>query len=156
LAHRTGPSLLALTRQAVPTLRTQHTDENLSARGGYLLAPAEGQQKVTLIATGSEVSIAVEARAKLQAEGIGAAVVSLPCWELFDRQPVAYREGVLGSGGVRVAIEAAGPFGWEHYIGPDGGFVGMTGFGASAPGPDLYKHFGITADAAVAAAKARL
>jgi transketolase len=156
LANRKGPSILALTRQALPTLRTQHTDANLCARGGYLLAPAEGKQKVTLIATGSEVSIAVEARAKLQAEGIGAAVVSLPCWELFDRQPVAYREGVLGAGGVRIAIEAAGSFGWEHYIGADGGFVGMTGFGASAPAADLYKHFGITADAAVAAAKERL
>jgi transketolase len=156
LANRKGPSILALTRQALPTLRTQHTDANLCARGGYQFAPAEGKQRVTLIATGSELSIAVEARAKLQAEGIGAAVVSLPCWELFDRQPIAYRESVLGAGGVRVAIEAAGPFGWERYIGADGGFVGMTGFGASAPGPDLYKHFGITADAAVAAAKERL
>ncbi|HZF35378.1 MAG TPA: transketolase, partial [Candidatus Angelobacter sp.] len=156
LANRKGPSILALTRQALPTLRTQHTDANLCARGAYLLAPAEGKQRVTLIATGSEVSIAVEARAKLQAEGIGAAVVSLPCWQLFDRQPIAYREGVLGADGVRIAIEAAGPFGWERYIGADGGFVGMSGFGASAPGPDLYKHFGITADAAVAAVKERL
>jgi transketolase len=153
LANRKGPSILALTRQALPTLRTQHTDANLCARGGYLLAPAEGKQKVTLIATGSEVSIAVEARAKLQAEGIGAAVVSLPCWELFDRQPVAYREGVLGADGVRIAIEAAGPFGWERYIGADGGFIGMTGFGASAPAADLYKHFGITAEAIAEAAR---
>jgi transketolase len=156
LANRTGPSILVLTRQAVPTIRAQHTDANLCARGGYALAPAEGKQRVTLIATGSELQIAVEARTKLQAEGIGTAVVSLPCWELFERQPVAYRESVLPEGGVRVAIEAAGSFGWERYIGNDGGFIGMTGFGASAPGPDLYKHFGITADAAVAAAKERL
>ena len=155
LANRIGPSIIALTRQALPTLRTQHTDANLSARGGYVLAPADGDRKATLIATGSEVSIAVEARTKLQAEGIGTAVVSLPCWELFDRQPAAYRDDVLG-GGVRIGIEAAGSFGWERYLGTDGFFVGMTGFGASAPAGDLYKHFGITADAVVAAAKARL
>ncbi|MGH6961162.1 MAG: transketolase-like TK C-terminal-containing protein, partial [Dongiaceae bacterium] len=97
----------------------------------------------------------VEARAKLQAEGIGAAVVSLPCWELFDGQLPSYRGEVLGEG-VRVAIEAASPFGWERYLGDTGMFVGMRHFGASAPAPDLYKHFSITADAAVAAAKARL
>jgi transketolase len=155
LANRNGPSIIALTRQALPTLRTQHTDANLSARGGYVLLPADGGRKVTLIATGSEVSIAVEARAKLQADGIGAAVVSLPCWELFDGQPPAYRDEVLGNG-VRIGIEAAGSFGWERYLGADGCFVGMSGFGASAPAADLYKHFGITADAVVKAAKARL
>ncbi len=155
LANRNSPSMLVLTRQAIPTLRTEHTDSNRCARGGYVLHPADGAQKVTLIATGSELSIAVDARAKLQAEGIGAAVVSLPCWRLFDKQSPEYRSEVLGQG-VRVAIEAAGPFGWEHYLGPEGVFVGMNGFGASAPGPDLYKHFGITADAAVNAVKARL
>jgi transketolase len=155
LANRIGPSVLALTRQALPTLRTQHTDANLCGRGGYLLAPAEGKQRVTLIATGSEVSIAVEARAKLQAEGIGAAVVSLPCWELFDRQLPSYHGEVLGDG-VRIAIEAAAPFGWERYLGDKGFFVGMRGFGASAPAGDLYKHFAITADAAVAAARSLL
>jgi transketolase len=111
---------------------------------------------VTLIATGSEVSIALEARAKLQAEGIGAAVVSLPCWQLFEAQDASYRKEVLGENAVRVAIEAASPFGWEHYVGPTGAVIGMTGFGASAPAGDLYKHFGITAEAAVAAAKAQL
>jgi len=156
LANRTGPSILSLTRQAVPAVRTQHSDANLCARGGYVLAPAKGKQRVTLVATGSEVSIALDARTKLQAEGIGAAVVSLPCWQLFDREPLAYRESVLPGGSVRIAIEAAGALGWERYIGADGGFVGMTGFGASAPGPELYKHFGITAEAAVAAAKSRL
>jgi transketolase len=155
LANRSGPSVIALTRQALPTLRTQHTDANLSARGGYVLMPAEGDRKVTLIATGSEVSIAVEARSKLQADGIGTAVVSLPSWELFDRQPPAHRDDVL-AGGVRIGIEAAGSFGWERYLGTDGCFIGMTGFGASAPAGDLYKHFGITADAVVAAARQRL
>jgi transketolase len=155
LANRTGPSVIVLTRQALPTLRTQHTDANLCARGGYVLLPAEGERKVTLIATGSELSIAVEARAKLQADGIGAAVVSLPSWELFDRQSPAYHAEVLGQG-ARFAIEAALPFGWDKYLGEDGMFIGMTGFGASAPAGDLYKHFGITAAAAVAAAKARL
>ncbi len=155
IANRAGPSIIALTRQALPTLRTEHADANLCARGGYLLRPAAGERKVTLMATGSEVSIAVEARAKLEADGIGAAVVSLPCWELFDRQPLAYRNEVLASG-LRIAIEAAGPFGWERYLGADGCFIGMSGFGASAPAPDLYQHFGITADAVVAAAKKRL
>jgi len=155
LANRNGPSIIALTRQALPTLRTQYTDANLSARGGYVLIPADGHRKVTLIATGSEVSVAVDARAKLQGEGIGAAVVSLPSWELFDRQPPGYRGEVLGDG-VRVGIEAAGSFGWERYLGANSSFVGMSGFGASAPAGDLYKHFGITADAVVAAAKQRL
>ncbi len=156
LASADRPSVLALTRQAVPTVRTAHTDENLCARGGYVLAPAEGARRVTLIASGSEVEIALAARERLQGEGIGAAVVSLPCWELFAEQPAAYREEVLGRGSVRVAIEAAGGFGWERHVGPDGAVVGMTGFGASAPAAELYRHFGITADAAVAAAKARL
>jgi transketolase len=150
------PSILALTRQAVPTLRTNHIEDNLCAKGGYVLAEAEGRRQVTVIATGSEVCLAMDARAKLQADGIGAAVVSLPCWELFDAQPNAYREEVLGKGAVRVAIEAASAFGWDRYVGGDGAVIGMPGFGASAPAPDLYKHFAITADAVVAAAKARL
>jgi transketolase len=108
-----------------------------------------------LMATGSEVSLAMEARAKLKAEGVNVAVVSLPCWELFDAQPESYREQVLGDG-PRVAVEAASTFGWERYVGPKGAVVGMTTFGASAPAPELYKHFGITADAVVKAVKARI
>ncbi|MGE4062029.1 MAG: transketolase [Rhodospirillaceae bacterium] len=150
------PSILALTRQGVPTLRTEHTDENLCAKGGYILAEADGKRQVTIIATGSEVSIAMDARAKLKAEGIAAAVVSMPSWEFFDAQPAAYRAQVLGEGTVRIAIEAAGTFGWERYVGPSGAVIGMQSFGASAPAPDLYKHFGITSEAIVAAAKQRL
>ncbi|MGE3474912.1 MAG: transketolase [Rhodospirillaceae bacterium] len=150
------PSVLALTRQGLPTLRTAHTDENLCAKGAYVLAEAEGKRQVTIIATGSEVSLAMEAREKLKADGIAAAVVSMPSWELFDAQPAAYRANVLGEGTVKVAIEAASTFGWERYVGPQGAVVGMTTFGASAPAPELYRHFGITADAVVAAAKKRV
>ncbi len=116
---------------------------------------AAGKRQATLIASGSEVILAVEARKKLAEAGIQAAVVSMPSWELFDAQPESYRKQVLGDG-VRVACEAAGMFGWERYVGEKGATVGMTGFGASAPAPALYKHFGITADAIVAAVKARL
>jgi len=152
-----GPSALALSRQALPTVRTGHTEENLCARGAYVLAEAAaGPRKVTLLATGSEVSLALEARAKLEADGIGTAVVSMPCWELFDRQPADYRNAVLGPNTVRVAVEAAGGFGWERYIGLDGAFIGMPGFGISAPPEQVYSHFGITAEAVVGAAKERL
>ena len=154
-----GPSVLALTRQNVPTLRTAHTDENRSARGGYVLAEAEGERKVTLLATGSEVSLAMEARKALQAEGVGTAVVSMPSFELFEAQDEAYQASVLGTG-VRVAVEAAIRQGWDRWLSFAGAtgtaFVGMTGFGESAPYQELYKHFGITAEAVVAAAKAHL
>ena len=154
LENTNGPSGFALSRQGVPTLRTEHTDENLSAKGAYVLAEAAAsERKVTLLATGSEVHLATQAREALEAEGIGTVVVSMPSWELFDKQDKAYRNSVLGEGTVRVAVEAAVRHGWDKYIGPDGGFVGMTGFGASAPAGDLYKHFGITAEAVVAAAK---
>ena len=149
-----GPSLLVLTRQALPTLRTD-TAENRCARGGYVLAEAEGPRQATLIATGSEVSIAMAARESLAGEGVGVAVVSLPCWELFSQQDEAYRGEVLG-GVPRVGIEAAGGFGWERWLGSDGVFIGMTGYGASAPYEDLYKHFGITPEAIVAAVRKRL
>jgi transketolase len=149
-----GPSLLILTRQALPALRFD-ASENLTARGGYVLAEAEGPRKATLIATGSEVSLAMEARAKLAAQGIQTAVVSLPCWELFEDQSADYRAGVLGTA-FKVGIEAAGSFGWERWLGLDGKFIGMHGFGASAPAEDLYKYFGITADAVVAAVRERV
>ncbi|WP_434618284.1 transketolase [Azospirillum sp. B2RO_4] len=150
-----SPSVLALTRQNVPTLRTEHTAENLSARGAYVLAEAEGERKATILATGSEVSLAMEARKALQAQGIGTAVVSMPSWELFGRQDDAYKASVLGTG-VRVGVEAAIRLGWDRWLGANGAFVGMAGFGESAPYQELYKHFGITAEAVVDAVKARL
>jgi transketolase len=156
LRQTARPSVIALTRQALPTLRTAHKAENLCARGGYVLAEAEKPARATLIATGSEVAIALEARAKLEAEGIGTRVVSMACCELFDAADAAYRRSVLGEKTVRVAIEAAAPFCWERYVGPEGAVIGISSFGASAPAGDLYKHFGIAADAAVAAVKGRL
>jgi transketolase len=158
------PSILALTRQAVPHLRADAAVANHCARGGYIIRPAQGsgpggERKGTILATGSEVSIAVDAQALLAKEGIHVAVASLPCWNLFDQQSEAYRNEVLGDG-VRVAVEAMVAFGWERYLGPigpkGGGFVGMTGFGASAPGPDVYKHFNITPAAVAEAVKSRL
>jgi transketolase len=157
IGNDSGPSGMVLTRQGVPLLRQKHTDDNLCARGGYILADTEGgDRKVTLFGTGSEVQLAMAARETLQGEGIPTAVVSLPCWELFEKQDQSYRDQVLGAGTVRVAVEAAVSFGWERFIGTDGGFVGMKGFGASAPAPQLFEHFGITADAVVAEAKSRL
>ncbi|MEX1204911.1 MAG: transketolase [Dongiaceae bacterium] len=155
LTGRDRPSVIALTRQAVPAVRVVHSDANLCARGGYVLAAADGARRATVIATGSEIAIALEARRRLQADGIATAVVSLPCWALFDAQAPRYRDEVLGDG-ARVAVEAASPFGWHRYVGDDGAVVGMTGFGASAPADELYRHFGITADTVVAAVKARV
>ena len=148
LTNVNGPSGLVLTRQGVPGMRTEHTDQNLSARGAYVLAEAEGGEHVaTLLATGSEVSVAMAARDILQADGMPTAVVSMPCWELFDAEDETYRKLVLGPGTVRVAVEAGVRMGWDKYIRNHGDFVGMTGFGASAPGGQLFEHFGITADA---------
>jgi transketolase len=150
LAAAKTPSIIALTRQGVPTLR-RDTSENRSARGGYVLAEAEGVRRVTLIATGSEVAVAMAARDLLKAKGVAAAVVSLPCFSLFDIESAAYRASVLGSA-PRVAVEAASPFGWERYVGETGVVVGMTQFGASAPAEDLFRHFGITAEKVAEAA----
>ncbi|HLO24215.1 MAG TPA: transketolase C-terminal domain-containing protein, partial [Methyloceanibacter sp.] len=151
LLAKSTPSILALTRQGVPLLRNADTKENLSAKGAYVLIEAAGARDVTLIGTGSELVLAVEAAGKLAEQGIKAAVVSMPCWELFDAEPDAYRNEVLGTA-PRVAVEAASEFGWAKWIGPDGAFIGMHGFGASAPAQDLYKHFGITAEAVALAA----
>ena len=126
------------------------------ARGAYELAPANGEARVTIFSSGSEVGVALAARDLLQADGIGTRVVSTPCWELFAEQPPAYRAKVIGTAPVRVAVEAAVRFGWERFIGEDGAFVGMNSFGASAPYEKLYEAFGITADAVVAEVKARV
>ena len=156
LESAAAPSVLALTRQAVALVRPEYSEENLCAKGGYVLASAGHKRRITLLATGSEVEVALRARECLERDGVGTAVVSLPCWQLFDRQPEAYRREVLGQGTLRIAVEAASPFGWERYLGPDGIFIGMRGFGASAPHAALYQHFGITAEAVVAAARARI
>jgi transketolase len=150
-----GPSVLALTRQALPALRDA-AGENRCSRGAYVLLEAEGgPRQVTLIGTGSEVQLCVAARAQLAEKGVRAAVVSAPCLELFAQQAAEYRGEVLGAA-PRVACEAALPFGWERWVGDGGGFVGMTGFGASAPAEDLFRHFGITAEAVAQAALKRI
>jgi transketolase len=151
-----APSVMALSRQKVPAVRTVVAGENLSARGAYQLAGAGHPAQVTIFASGSEVSVAMAARDLLEAQGIGARVVSTPCWELFDAQPTDYQARVIGETDVRVAVEAGVRMGWERFIGEAGVFVGMSGFGASAPAEVLYKHFGITAEAVAAAAKAKL
>jgi len=162
LASRGTPSVLALTRQNLRTVRTQHARANLSARGAYVLAEAEGRRQAILLATGSEVEIALDARAMLQGKGIGTRVVSMPCWELFAAQDEKYRRSVLPSGPVRVAVEAAIRFGWDRWLCAErgserkAGFVGMTGFGASGPIEALYPHFGITAEAVAAKAEGLL
>lgn len=146
------PSLLCLSRQGLPTLRNNHTETNMTARGAYVLNGVPGDRDVTLIATGSEVEIALEAAEILKSGGIKAAVVSAPCFELFEQQDDDYKLSVLGTG-PRVGVEAAVRQGWNTLLGHNSAFVGMTGFGASAPAPELYKHFGITAEAVAAAAK---
>ena len=154
LSQTRTPTVLSLTRQGVPTVRTEHKTKNLTAQGGDVLADADGKRQAILIATGSEVSLALAAGDLLQAEGIGTRVVSMPCWELFERQDEAYRRRVLPGGPVRVAVEAGVRFGWDRWLfGERGrreksGFIGMHGFGASAPAEELFQQFGITPEAA--------
>jgi transketolase len=150
------PSVLSLSRQKTPAVRTQPIGENLSARGAYQLAAASHPAQVTLFASGTEVAVALAARELLEADGIGARVVSVPSFELFAEQPADYQAAVIGETEVRVAVEAGVRMGWDRFIGADGVFVGMTGFGASAPEKALYEHFGITPYAVASAAKARL
>ena len=156
LARRDGPSALALTRQGVSAVRREHTSENLCARGAYELAAAEGPARVSLFASGSEVAVALEAKAMLDAEGAPCRVVSTPCWELFERQDEAYRARTLAADTVRVAVEAAVALGWERFVGLEGAVVGMNSFGASAPGAECFAHFEITAAAVAAAAQEQL
>jgi transketolase len=152
LETRTGPTVLALTRQNLPTIRGAG-DDNLCARGAYILA-GEASDPIRLIASGSEVELALAARDLLAKEGLAAAVVSMPSWELFAKQSETWRNEVMGGDStVRVACEAATGFGWERWLGAKGAFVGMTGFGASGKASDLYKHFGITAEAIAEAAR---
>lgn len=153
IRNRHVPSLLALSRQDVPQLRLEAGDENLTAKGAYVLRQFGEGRDVTLIATGTEVALAVEAAEALHADGVNVAVVSMPSWELFDAQPEAYRKATLGDA-PRIAVEAAGKFGWTRYVASEDDVIGMNGFGASAPIDRLYQEFGITKDAIVARAKA--
>jgi len=151
-----GPTVLALTRQNLPQLRTNAPNDNPCAHGAYELVAAQGDAKVSLFASGSEVEIAVAAQKQLAERGIASRVVSVPSLELLLSQPADRRKAIIGNAPVKVAIEAAVRWGWDAVIGPDGEFVGMHGFGASAPAKDLFKHFGITAEAAVNAVLKRL
>ncbi|MBT9385039.1 transketolase [Pseudooceanicola sp. CBS1P-1] len=154
LRARKTPSLLALSRQAVPQLRGAG-EENLSAKGAYVIRDTDAPRDATILATGTEVAIAVDAAEALKAQGIHAAVVSMPCWELFEAQPAAYRAAVLGTA-PRVAIEAAGTFGWTRYVATEEDVLGLRGFGASAPAERLYAEFGITAAGLIARVKHHL
>ena len=157
-----APSVLVLSRQGLPTLRTRHTATNMTAKGGYILAEAQAKRRAILLATGSEVEIAMQAKGILEAEGFGVRVVSMPSWELFARQDENYRKRVLPGGPVRVAVEAGARMGWDQWLcGERGnskkaGFIGMDCFGASAPAPALYEHFGITPEAVAAKVKSLL
>ena len=151
-----GPTVLALTRQNVPQLRTSAPNDNPCAHGAYELVAAQGEARVSLFASGSEVEIAVAAQKQLAERGVASRVVSVPSLELLLAQPAERRKAIIGTAPVKIAIEAAVRWGWDAVIGPDGEFVGMHGFGASAPAKDLFKHFGITAEAAVNAALKRL
>ena len=154
LEARTTPSIMALSRQKTPASRTGAG--NLSAKGAYELSPASGPAKATLFSSGTEVGIAMAAQKLLEADGVPTRVVSTPCWELFEQQPAKYQAETIGDAPVRVAVEAGVRMGWDRFIGEHGGFVGMKGFGASAPYQVLYEKFGITAEGVVAAVKAKL
>jgi transketolase len=152
LEHHCNPSLMALSRQKTPAVRKAASAENLCGKGAYQLAGAADAQ-VTIFASGTEVGIAMEARDQLEGAGVSTRVVSTPCWDLFEQQPAAYQAQVIGKSPVKIAVEAGVREGWDRFIGHDGAFVGMKGFGASAPYERLYAEFGITADAVAKTAK---
>ncbi len=156
LENLTGPTVLALTRQNLTPVRTKNIAENLCRHGAYELVAAQGEARVSLFASGSEVEIAVAAQKELAGRGIATRVVSVPSLELLLAQPADRRSALIGAAPVKIAIEAAVRFGWDAVIGPEGIFIGMSTFGASAPAKALYPHFGITAEAAVEAASRRL
>ena len=156
LTQKNRPSVMVLSRQKTTAARKVPASETLSARGAYEISPADGKARATLFGTGTELALALEAQALLQADGIAARVVSVPSFELFAAQPAAYRKAVIGDAPVRAAVEAGVRQGWDALIGEDGIFVGMSGFGASAPAEKLYPHFGITAADLAKAVKARL
>jgi transketolase len=158
MEHTEGPVFMSLTRQALPIFdRAAFGPASGLRQGAYVLAEAEGELRAVLIATGSEVSLAVEARARLQAEGIGTRVVSMPSWTLFSRQPRAYRDQVLPPAvKARVAVEAASPMGWHRWVGDEGRVVAISHFGASAPAKEIFSQLGFTAENVAAKAKAAL
>lgn len=156
LKRRNRPSILALSRQNLPCITPNYTRENRSARGAYAVGKAVENPEVVLMATGSEVEIALEAQQLLQAAAIATRVVSMPSTNLFDEQPHDYRTSLLTTNALKIAIEAASGYGWERYTGEKGGFIGMTGYGESGPAGELYQHFGITPEHVVALVKERL
>lgn len=151
-----APSIISLTRQNVVQARLDYAEENLCAKGGYILREASSEPKVVIMATGSEVGIALDAKETLEADGVATRVVSMPCFELFDTQDETYRRSVIPESAVKVSVEAGATFGWERYVGEQGIMVGMNSFGASAPASDLYEHFGITAEAVVSQVRNKL
>ena len=156
IKRRSGPSIISLSRQGVPQLRTTASSDNRSADGGYILKDCDGEPAVTIVATGTEVAIAVEAADQLNADGTPTRVVSMPSTELFLDRPEAEREAVLGGDSLKVVIEAATSFGWQAVVGTDAVFCTVDSFGASAPGPDLYQHFGLTPESVIAKIRNRL
>jgi len=156
LSSEDKPSVLALSRHNLPTVRVEHVEENRSARGAYVLSEPAAERKVTILASGSEVAVALVAQGMLNAIGIATAVVSMPCWELFDQQTSDYRRDVLGVGTLRIAIEAGSKMGWDKYVGEKGVVIGLDSFGASGPAEHVYAYFGITAQAVADVAVARL
>ena len=156
LEDKETPSILVLTRQGLKQARLEHTDENLSANGGYVVSQASANPDVIIIATGSEVEIAIEAQAELEAAGNSTRVVSMPCTEKFDAQSDEYKNSVLGSAKVYASIEAGTTYGWDKYVGRNGVKIGIDEFGASAPAKDLYKHFGVTKENLIASIKEQL
>ncbi|MEO2037859.1 MAG: transketolase C-terminal domain-containing protein, partial [Martelella sp.] len=150
LESKHAPSGIALTRQNLPAVRTHYSEKNLCATGAYDLIPANDAE-VTIFAAGSEVGLAVEAQKKLSDKGIATRVVSVPCMELFFDQPEDYQKAIIGNSPIKVGVEAGIRMGWDAFIGTDGIFIGMTGYGASGKGEALFEHFGITADAVIKA-----
>jgi len=155
LSQKSTPSVMCLSRQGMRNLRNEHQSENQVAKGAYVIQGCDGERQVTIMATGSEVEIAVDAANQLAEKGIQAAVVSMPCWELFEQQSAEYQQQVLGDT-PRIAVEAAARFGWDQWLRDGDEFIGMPGFGASAPAPQLYEHFGITTANIVKAAEAQI
>jgi transketolase len=155
LEDQTAPSILALSRQGTPAIRTDFVEDNLCARGAYTIAGKDNAD-VVIFATGTEVQVAIDARAELEKSGTSARVVSVPCLELFNQQDSSYRQSIIGTPKSRVVVEAGVSQSWDRLLGENGQFVGMNSFGASAPAKDLFQHFGITAEAVVEAARTQL